>query len=157
MATINKWYNAICYSHRLDLIPDAVQDFESELAIARTEVAIKGSLEQASSRLPGYFEYRYSQLQEIEGIVRYLEINLKKIKAERIDHYMTKLNRTLTYNEASKMVDGDQQYVDFTFFVSHFTLIRDQFAGICKSFDMKNWQLSNLTKMRVAGVEDASF
>lgn len=152
---LNYWYNQIAVDGKLEEIPDAVQYFEEQLKAARLEVSIKGSLEQAASRLPGIFEYRYSQFQEIEGIVQYLNIRLNKIRKERIVHYTTKYNKELSMREAEKYVDGDDEYVDFSFLVNHFALIRNQYSGLLKSLDHKNWQISNITKIRVAGIEDA--
>lgn len=157
MSNINHWYNEICLSRKLELIPDAVEYFEGELKDARQELNIKGSLEQAASRLPGIFEYRYSQFQEIEAIVEHLNIQLRKIKKERIEYYTTKYNRDLTAREAEKFVDGDDEYVDFSFLLNHFALIRNQFSGLLKSLDHKNWQISNITRLRCAGMEDAKI
>lgn len=154
---LNYWYNTICLEAKLELIPDAVQYFEEQIKIARAEVAVKGNLEQAAARLPGLFEYRYSQLQEIESIVEYLNIRLRKIKKERLEYYTTKYNKQLTVREAEKYVDGDDDYVDFSYLVNYFALVRNQFTGMIKSFDIKNWQLSNITKLRAAGIEDASI
>lgn len=154
---LNYWYNEICSDGKLERIPDAVQYFERELTTARNEVKISGSLEQAASRLPGIFEYRYSQLQEIEGIVQYLNIRLNKIRKEKIIYYTTKYNKELSTREAEKYVEGDDDYVDFSYLINYFALVRNQFTGLLKSLDHKNWQISNITKIRCAGIEDASI
>lgn len=157
MVTINHWYNEICFQDQLDLIPDAVNFFENELMSARSELNISGSLEQAASRLPGIFEYRYSQFQELEAIVEYLNIKLRKIKKERLEYYTTKYNRDLSAREAEKYVEGDDDYVDFSFLLNRFALLRNQFSGLLKSLDHKNWQVSNVVKLRCAGLDDAKI
>ncbi|MCK9529392.1 MAG: recombination mediator protein UvsY [Gammaproteobacteria bacterium] len=154
---LNYWYNQICLEAKLDLIPDAVQYFEEQLKAAKAEISVKGNLEQASARLPGLFEYRYSQLQEIESIVEYLNIRLRKIRKERLEYYTTKYNKQLTVREAEKYVEGDDEYVDFSYLLNYFALVRNQFTGLIKSLDIKNWQISNITKLRAAGIEDASI
>ena len=65
---MNKWYRILVLDEDINRINDAIEDFEKELLEARKDCQIKGSLEQAASRLPGVFEYRYSQLQEVEGV-----------------------------------------------------------------------------------------
>lgn len=154
---LNYWYNKICLEADLNLIPEAVQYFEGQIKEAKAEISVKGSLEQAASRLPGIFEYRYSQLQEIESIVNYLNIRLNKIKKERLEYYTTKYNKQLTVREAEKYVEGDDDFVDFSYLLNYFALVRNQFTGLIKSLDIKNWQISNITKIRVAGIEDASI
>jgi hypothetical protein len=66
-------------------------------------------------------------------------------------------NKQLTVREAEKLVDGDDDYVDFSFLINHFALVRNQFNGMLKSLDHKNWQISNITKLRCAGIEDATI
>ena len=60
-------------------IVDAIAYYEKELEDARWEVRIKGSLEKASSSLPGLTEFRFNQLQEIEAILEHLNIELRKV------------------------------------------------------------------------------
>jgi hypothetical protein len=36
-------------------------------------------------------------------------------------------------------------------------LLRNKWLGIIKALDIKQWQLSNIVKLRTAGLEDASL
>lgn len=154
---LNYWYNTICSDGQLDKIPDAVQYFEQQIIQARAELKISGSLEQAASRLPGLFEYRFGQWKEITAIVRYLNVQLNKIRKDRLVYYTTKYNKELSAREVSVYVEGDDDFVNFSFLINAFTLINDQFDGLLKALDQKNWQISNITKIRCAGIEDASI
>ena len=62
-------------------IPQCLDHFEKELAEARTEVKIKGNVERNSTELPAYVELRFSQLQEIEAILNYLNIELRRLRS----------------------------------------------------------------------------
>ena len=70
------WYNKIVQD--LSNIPDALEYYEGELIPAKKDVKIKGILERNSSELPGVVEHRFNQLQEIEAILQFLNIQLKK-------------------------------------------------------------------------------
>ena len=41
--------------------------------------------------------------------------------------------------------------------VNDFALIRNQYLGITKGLDQKQWQITNIVKLRVAGMEDADI
>ena len=47
--------------------------------------------------------------------------------------------------------------VDFEKIINEFALLRNKWLGVLKSLDIKQWQLSNVIKLRVAGMEDASL
>ena len=54
-------------------------------------------------------------------------------------------------------VDGEDDVVDLTKIVNDFALIRNQYLGITKGLDQKQWQITNIVKLRVAGMEDADI
>jgi hypothetical protein len=41
--------------------------------------------------------------------------------------------------------------------INEFAMLRNQWLGIIKSLDIKQWQLSNIIKLRAAGLEDISI
>ncbi len=154
---MNKWYRILVLNENIDRIHDAISDLEKELLEARTECQIKGSLEQAASRLPGLFEYRFSQLQEVESILEYLNIELRKMRSIHYRNYLESYNRTLNYRDIEKYIDGEDDIVAWTKIVNAFALIRNQYLSITKALDQKNWQISNIVKLRTAGLEDVQI
>ena len=70
------WYNEV--SRNLAKIPDCVAYFDKELLEAKKQCKIYGNLERASAALPGIVEERFSQLQQLEAILEYLNIELRK-------------------------------------------------------------------------------
>ena len=73
------WYSEV--SRDLSKIPQAVAFFEDELITARQEVKLKGSVERAAAEMPGLVEHRFNQLQEIEAILHYLNIELRRLRS----------------------------------------------------------------------------
>ena len=67
------WYNRVVQD--LGNIPAFIVHFENELADAKFDCTIKGHLEKNIASLPGITELRFNQLQEIEAILNYLNIN----------------------------------------------------------------------------------
>lgn len=155
LANINYWYRFICLDENLDKINDAIEYFEEQLSEAREDVKIKGNLEQSAQRLPALFEYRYAQFQEVEAIVKHLNIELDRTRAKMFKKYTEHYNKELTPRVAERYIDGDDEVVAWTSILNSFALIRNQYSGLLKSMDHKNWQISNIVKLRMAGLEDA--
>tara|TARA_E500000178_G_scaffold301355_1_gene310212 strand:+ start:22 stop:480 length:459 start_codon:yes stop_codon:yes gene_type:complete len=149
------WYTTI--SKDIGKIPDAVLHFNNEYDQARKECRIFGNLEKASASLPGIVEHRFQQLQEIEAILEYLNIEKRKLRAEHFKKYLENYNRALSSRDADKYVDGEADVVDFDKIVNEFALLRNRWLGITKGLDQKQWQLTNIVKLRVAGMEDANI
>ena len=80
------WYSEI--SKDISNIPDAVEYFELQLVEARQEVKLTGNVEKAAASMPGVVEHRFSQLQEIEAILEYLNIELRRLKSQHFRKYL---------------------------------------------------------------------
>jgi len=148
------WYNTI--SKNISKIPDAILYFNTEYDQARKECRIYGNLEKASASLPGIVEHRFQQLQEIEAILEYLNIEKRKLRSQHFRKYLENYQRALSSRDVEKYVEGEADVVDFEKIVNEFALLRNRWLGITKGLDQKQWQLTNIVKLRVAGMEDAN-
>ena len=152
--TIN-WYNEV--SRSLDKIPECINYYDQEYLKAKQEVKIYGNLEKASASLPGVVEQRFGQLQQIEAILEYLNIELRRIRSKTFKKYLENYNRALSSRDAEKYVDGEQEVLDMDKIINEFALLRNKWLGITKGLDQKQWQITNIVKLRVAGMEDANI
>ena len=149
------WYSKV--SKDISYIPDAVDYFEAELQAAKNDSRIAGNIEKAAANMPGIVELRYSQLQEIEAILEYLNIELRRLKSQHFRKYLENYQRALSSRDCEKYVEGESDVVDFEKIINEFALLRNKWLGITKALDIKQWQLSNIIKLRVAGMEDATL
>ena len=149
------WYNKV--SGNLTKIVDAIDYFEEELLEAKKECYIKGNVERNSAALPGVTEHRFNQLQEIEAILEHINIQLRKTRSKVFRNFLESYNRTLTSRDADKYVDGDDDVVNLTSLANQFSLLRNQYLGIMKGLDTKQWQIGHIVKLRTAGMEDISL
>jgi uncharacterized protein YpuA (DUF1002 family) len=138
-------------------IPDAIKHFEQELLDARTEVKLKGNVERAAAEMPGIVEHRFNQLQEIEAILHYLNIELRRLRSSYFKKYLENYQRALSSRDVEKYVDGEADVVDYEKIINEFALLRNKWLGLLKGLDQKQWQITNVVKLRVAGMEDASL
>lgn len=149
------WYSKV--SKDISFIPDAVEYFNSELVDAKADTKIYGNIEKAAASMPGIVEHRFGQLQEIEAILEYLNIELRRLKSQHFRKYLENYQRALSSRDCEKFVEGEADVVDFEKIINEFALLRNKWLGITKGLDVKQWQLSNVIKLRTAGMEDASL
>ena len=131
------------------------EHFESELQDARQEVKLKGNVERAAAEMPGIVEHRFNQLQEIEAILNYLNIELRRLRSSFFKKYLENYQRSLSSRDVDRYVDGEADVVDYEKIINEFALLRNKWLGVLKALDQKQWQITNVVKLRVAGMEDA--
>jgi len=149
------WYSEV--SKDISKIPECIQHFNNELLQAKNEVRIFGNLEKASASMPGIVEQRFNQLQEIEAILEYLNIEKRRLRSSTFKKFLENYQRALSSRDVEKYVDGESDVVDMEKIVNEFALVRNKWLGVLKGLDQKQWQLTNIVKLRVAGMEDASI
>jgi hypothetical protein len=146
------WYSKITAD--LSTLPDFIAYYENQLLAARTEVKVFGNVEKNIAALPGITEYRFNQLQEIEAVLRYLEIQLRKIRRKHFQKYLEAYNRQLSTRDAEKYVDGEDEVIDYEVLINEVALLRNKWLGIMKGIDAKQWQMGHIVRLRTAGMED---
>ena len=146
------WYSKIV--DNLANIPDFINHYENELSSAKYEISVKGKIERNLADLPGVTEHRFNQLQEIEAVLNYLNIQLRKIRRKHFQKYLEGYNRALTSRDAEKYVDGEEEVIDFDCIINEVALIRNKWLGLMKGLESKNFMLGHITRLRTAGMED---
>ena len=149
------WYAKI--STDVTQIPEMIKYYEKELEEARFECSIKGNLERNAVEMPGITEYRFNQLQELEAIVNYLNLELRRLRRKHFQKYLEGYHRALTARDAEKYVDGEEEVVDFEIIINDVALVRNKYLGIMKALSVKEFQLSNVVRLRVSGMEDITL
>lgn len=149
------WYSKVTAS--LSAIPDFIAHYESELEEAKKDCRLGGLIERSIKDLPGITEHRFNQLQEIEAVLNYLNIQLRKIRRKHFQKYLENYARALTARDAEKYVDGEDEVIDFETIVNEVALLRNRWLGIMKGLDSKQWMSGHIVRLRTAGMEDVSL
>jgi len=148
------WYNRVVAD--LSQIPACINYYENELLAAKADCKISGNVERSVANLPGITEHRFNQLQEIEAILNYLNIQLRKIRRKHFQKYLESYARALTSRDAEKYVDGEDEVIDFETIINEVALVRNKWLGMMKGIDSKNFMLGHVVRLRTAGMEDVS-
>ena len=146
------WYNKVVAN--LGEIPAFINYYEQELNVAKMEIKIRGKVERAAADLPGLTEHRFNQLQEIEAILNFLNIQLRKIRRKHFQKYLEAYQRALTSRDAEKYVDGEDEVIDFETIINEVALLRNKWLGVMKGLESKNFMLGHVVRLRTAGMED---
>lgn len=149
------WYNRVVAD--LGELPTFIDYYDAELGFAKSECNIKGNVERNIAQLPGVTEHRFNQLQEIEAVLNYLNIQLRKIRRKHFQKYLEAYARALTSRDADKYVDGEDEVIDYETLINEVALLRNRWLGVMKGLEAKQWQMGHIVKLRTAGMEDITI
>jgi hypothetical protein len=146
------WFTRI--SNDIGHLPQCMEHYEAELLQARQEVKINGNIEKQLAQMPGITERRMADLQTIESILEHLNIQLRKTRSQQFRKFLEGYNRALTSRDAEKYVDGTDDVIDMEVLINNVAYLRNQYLGIIKSLESKQWMLGHVVKVRCAGMSD---
>lgn len=149
------WYSQVVAD--LGRVPDFIAHYEVELQSAKADCRVSGVLERNIKELPGVTEHRFNQLQEIEAVLNYLNIQLRKIRRRHFQKYLEGYARALTSRDAEKYVDGEDEVIDYETIINEVAYLRNRWLGVMKGLDTKQWQMGHVVKLRTAGMEDITL
>jgi|SRR6056300_31637 hypothetical protein len=152
---MSNWYRQVQQS--LTHLPEAIEHYELELETAVLECSIKGNVEKLSREIPGIVAYRFNQLQDLEAILEHLNILMRQKRSEKFQKYLEHYNRALSSRDAEKYSDGDSEIIDLQHLINELSLTRNKFMGIIKALESKQFQINNVIKLRVAGLDDITL
>lgn len=149
------WYQKV--KSDIGQLPNFINYYTKEYEAALKDVKFVGSINKNAAALSSDYEKRFTQLQEIESVLRYLEIEFKKLRSTFFRSYNENYNRQLSLKEIERYIEGEEDLVEFDHLINEVALLRNKFISVTSSLDKKNWQITNVTKLRAAGLDEASI
>lgn len=147
------WYNRVV--DNMAEIPSAMDYYNKQLKEAEKEPKIIGNIEKNAQELAGIMSYRFGQLQELEAILKLLNIRYDKMRSDHYRKYNERYNRELSDRSIEKYIDGEDDIVNMSIIINEVALIRNKYLGLIKGLEQKSYNVSNIIRLRVVGMEDA--
>lgn len=147
------WYNRIV--NDIAEIPSAIDFYNNELKTAEKEPKLIGNIEKNAQELAGIMSFRFTQLQELEAILKYLNIKYDKLRSELYRKYNERYNRELSDRSIEKYIDGEDDIVSMSVLINEVALVRNKYLALIKGLDQKSYMIGHIVKLRIVGMEDA--
>jgi len=149
------WYNKIVDD--MGSLPDAIDWFQKQLETSWVEAKIVGSIEKAAQELSGIMAYRFGQLQEVEAILKHLNIRYDKMRSDHYRKYLERYQRELTDRSIEKYIDGEDDVVTMATLINEVALVRNKYLALIKGLEQKSYNISNIIRLRVVGMETVTL
>lgn len=137
--------------NRLD---DFITEYDLHLIEAKKEVNIGPHLIMEARRLPQVVDDIFCRLQEIEAIYEIVDIRLKEVRSKYHRHYLTNYNHKIISRDVERFVEGEPEFVDMMVKKNSVNMLRNKFASVTKGLEYKHFQLTNIVKLKAAGIDD---
>lgn len=136
-------------------LPDILDLYDSVLEKADTDLAITGKrLEVSNSENSSLMHYYDQRRVELHTLVKFFKAEEKRVTGQLYQSYKENHSRALTVLEIGKYIDNEDAYIEVHGLLLEVEERFELFQSVVNSLTSRNYALSNMTKLRVASLEN---
>ncbi len=136
-------------------LPKILEVYQSELKEANKKVEIFGKkLETANSENSAWLHYYDQRRVELHTLVKFFKAEEDRIKGSLFKSYKENYSRALGEREINRYIDNEDSYIYVHSLLLEIEELYEMYQGVVTVFTSRNYALSNITKLRVASLEN---
>lgn len=156
------WYRQVFLetdeTRQLAIISDACAYYEDQYPAAlETIKEPEGLIVKLESKLPGLAAENEMRVRDLEVMLKHLENMENCARKRRFQYYMEHYNRNIKETTAKIYAEADDEVQTIRAIRYRVASVSNMFVAISKGLEYMHYQLSNITRLRAAGLEDAEF
>jgi hypothetical protein len=136
-------------------IPKIVETYEGYLLDFQKNLIIKGKrLELANYEQATWMSYYDERRVELHAIVRYMEMQVEKIRGKLWRDYTENYSRELSPKDKDQYINNEKAFIDTTSLFLEIRELYEKFESVVESFKARGYALNNITRIRIADMGD---
>jgi hypothetical protein len=136
-------------------IPKIVETYEGYLLDFQKNLIIKGKrLELANYEQATWMSYYDERRVELHAIVRYMEMQVEKVRGKLWRDYTENYSRELSPKDKDQYINNEKAFIDTTSLFLEIRELYEKFESVVESFKARGYALNNITRIRIADMGD---
>jgi hypothetical protein len=137
-------------------MPTVLAEYETAIEDYEDNLAIKGkTLEVANRENPGWQAYYDERRIELKTLVDYMEAQVQRTRGRLFKTYTEAHSRELTDRAKDKYIDNEDAYLTTYEIYLEVKELYNKYQAVVDAFTSRGYALNNITKIRVAALDDA--
>lgn len=139
-------------------LPSILEEYEAEIDNAKPILEIKGKrLEAANTENAAWKNYYNQKRIELYTLTKYFEAEVTRVRGKLFRSYKENHTRELNEREILKYIDNEKAYLDMNELYLEVKEMYEKYQAIVDAFTERGYALTNITKIRVASLEDVEL
>lgn len=130
-------------------------EYDKALEEADDILEVKGkTLEQANKENPAWQAYYDQKRIELKTLVDYMEMQVNRVRGRLFKSYTETYQRDITDRAKDKYIDNEEAFLTTNEIYLEVKEMHNRYQAIVDGFTSRGYALNNITKIRVASLED---
>ena len=142
----------------MENLPDLLSQFEEDLADYALNLAIKGKMLETTLKEQATWSAYYGERAVELGIIsKYLDAQVKKVRAELVVRYNENYNPSLSERLMNSYIDREDAYLSINEIGLEVSELLDKYKMILEAFKNRGYALRNITEGRIADIHQVTL
>jgi hypothetical protein len=138
-------------------LPAIFENYEKHITNAEPLFELEGvRLELLARNLPHHQTFYANRAAEMKQVIKWLENYKAKLESRFTKNY-AQGQRALAAREVTTFIGGEQDIVELNQLIIEATLLYSQLDDIVEGFRQMGWMIGNITKLRVAELQEVTL
>ena len=151
---------SVIYKLKEDLsnLPDILAQYEDALSDVQENLKIKGkTLQEANVENPVWQSYYDERRVELHTLVKYMDSRVAKARGKLFKSYTENHSHDLSDRAKDKYIDNEPAYLNALELYLEIKEVYEKYESVVDAFRSRGYALNNVTKLRVASLEDSTI
>lgn len=145
-------------SGKLHNIVNVLAEYEEALQEAEQHIAIKGKrLEAANVENAAWQVYFDQKKIELYTLVKYMDAEVQRVRGKLFRSYKENHSRELNEREINRYIDNEEAYLTMNELKLEVQELHEKYTAVVDAFRSRGFALNNITRIRVASLEDVEL
>lgn len=91
---------------------------------------------------------------ELKAVINLIVLKQSEFEGKKWRSYNEGYSRQLSAKDIQNYIKGEKDYNDFSEFILEVQLVKDKIDDVIEALNVMHWQMSNITKLHIASLED---
>ena len=136
-------------------LPKVLAEYDSALDDVEELIKIKGKkLEGANMENPTWASYYDQKRIELKTLTDFFDMEVARVRGKLFRNYKEKSGYSLNERETNQYVNNEEAYLNMYQMYLEVKEMLDKYKAVVDAFTTRGYALNNITKIRVASLED---
>lgn len=133
---------------------DYIEGYEKQITAIEPFFTLEGrKLVEICQNLPKEM-YNFKRMAgELKSMHELIELRRDEHEGKKYKALNESNHRSLGAKDIQQYIKGDKEYVDLSELMLEISFLRQKVASVLEAMDIMHWQMSNVTKLHVASIE----
>ena len=152
---VGTWYKKL--KNDVKLIDDCIKYYDEKYEEYTKYVKMNSLLVYNCETIGAIAQDTFAYLQEIEAILEHYKIILNAVISKYYQKYNERYNRDLSQKDIINYINGEHEVNEIKKLINDISFMRNKWQSIMKGLEYNHYQLTNITKLKTAGMEDSKL